>query len=447
MKKLLLSLSLFSIGFAANAQWVAQASGFTDVNRGIDEIHVIDANTVWCTAYDGVTTSNNVQEFTKTIDGGTTWVPGLIDIGDTTLKIGNLTAVNGTTAWVSAFDNSLGLGGVWNTTDSGVTWTQQNTTAFTGATSWCDGVHFFDANNGVAFGDPASSSANDLEAYRTTDGGATWTSLAAAMTNIIPGDFGYAGSFAAVGNAMWITTAKGKVYRTLDKGATWTRLNSPIADFGGGDTATSSGRLYFSDANNGILIGNTLSGTTITARKLYKTTDGGSTWSAGVAYTQPYNYNICYVPGTTMLVGTGVASSVYSSALSLDNGTTWTVIESGTQRTTVGFASTTTGWAGGFNSDAFTGGIFKFSGNLANQQFANNSFKVYPNPSSSFVTISSEQLDSFKLKVTDLTGKVMLTQEFSGIENTVDVSSFATGLYFFEINSGSKSETIKIMKN
>jgi hypothetical protein len=446
MKKLLLSLSLFITGFSSNAQWVEQGTGFANASRGIDEIHIVDANTVWCLAYDGVTPTNNIQEFTRTTDGGASWTAGNINLGDSTLKIGNLVAINATTAWVSAFDNTNGQGGGWKTTDGGVTWTQQ-TIGFTGATSWCDGVHFFDANVGIAFGDPATASATTLEMYRTTDGGNTWTAVTTPA--ITSGDFGYAGSFATSGNAMWIGTAKGKIYRTLDKGATWTKLNSPIADFGGGDTATSGGSLYFSDANNGILIGRTLSGTTITGRKLYKTTNGGTTWSAAVTYTQPYNGNLAYVPGTTILVGTGVSGTTYSSAMSTDNATTWTLIDSGTQRTSISFLNTTTGWAGGF-SDAdplVVKGIFKYTGSLANQQFTSNGFKIYPNPSNGIVNITAEQLNDYKVRVTDITGKTMLTKEYNGIENTLDISSFANGLYFFEINSGNKSETIKIMKN
>jgi len=53
-----------------------------------------------------------------------------------------LTAVSATNAWVSAFNTTTGGGGVWNTTDGGATWNQQNATGFTGASSWCDGVHF-----------------------------------------------------------------------------------------------------------------------------------------------------------------------------------------------------------------------------------------------------------------------------------------------------------------
>ncbi len=452
MKKLLLSLSLLTVAYT-NAQFVEQSTGFTTPSRGVSDIFILDANTVWGLAYDGTPSSTAVvQEFTKTIDGGQTWTPGFIDIGDPTISINDLSPVDVNNAWVSVVNASDGTGsGIWKTSDGGDSWEQQNAAGYTTSGSFVDGVHFFDANVGVSFGDPAPVPTT-FEIYRTTDGGANWTSV--TSPTITSGDYGYNSGFTYFGDNIWFGTARGKIYRSTNQGATWTKINSPITDFGGSLTAA-SGKMYFSDANNGILIGNTLSGitagSTITARKLYKTTNGGTTWTAGVVYTQPYTYNISYIPGTTRLVGNGVtgtgASAVQSTGYSDDNGTTWTEYDNGTQRTSIAFLNANLGWAGGFNTDEVTGGIFKFTGQLGTHSFANKAFKVYPNPATSVVSISSELLDTYNVKVTDITGKVMLAKDFSGVENTVDVANFAAGVYFFQVNSGDKSETIKIIKN
>ena len=85
MKKLLLALSLIALYSTINAQWISQETDFTVANRGLSEIHIIDANTVWALAYDGApltnthTTADNIQEFTRTLDGGATWNKGNID--------------------------------------------------------------------------------------------------------------------------------------------------------------------------------------------------------------------------------------------------------------------------------------------------------------------------------------------------------------------------------
>lgn len=451
MKKLLLSFSLLSITFV-NAQWVEQSSGFSVASRGISDLSIIDANTVWGLAYDGTPSSTAVvQEFTKTLDGGATWNSGTIDVGDTTLGINDLSLVSASTAWVSA-TASTGGGVIWKTSDGGSTWTQQNASGYTNAASFLDGVHFFDANVGVSFGDPAPVPTT-FEIYRTVNGGTTWTSVSSPA--ITAGDYGYNSGFTFAGNNIWFGTAKGKIYRSTDMGATWVKYSSPIADFGAQSTTTSSGRMYFSDANNGILIGVTIAGVapnqTFTY-KLYKTTNGGANWTAGVAYTQPYTYNLCYIPGTTILVGNGATTgtpSVQSTGYSLDNGTNWTQYDSGTQRTSIAFFSPNLGWSGGFsNADPLAPtGVFKFTGTLATQNFETSKFKVFPNPATSTVSISKANVDAYQLAVTDLTGKVVMTKSLNGIENTIDISTLSSGAYFFELSTDNKKEVIKILKN
>jgi photosystem II stability/assembly factor-like uncharacterized protein len=446
MKKTLLSITLFCFALISSAQsWVSQATGFTNPARDIQGIQIVDANTVWALAGDGSGVGTNVQEFTRTLDGGATWIPGTINLGDNTLKIGNLCAISATTAWVSAFDNTNGLGGVWKTTDGGQTWVAQNTTAFTTAgSSWCDGVHFFDENNGLAYGDPVGS---NFEIYTTSDGGATWTAVPAGTTtnpNAVTNEWGYAGSFAYAGNSFWFTTSKGKIYRTTDMGLHWTKLNSPLSDFGGGVTTTNFGTLYFSDNNTGMILGTKDTASTF---KIYTTTNGGTNWATGVVYSG--FLNLCYIPNTTTLISTSDSTTLGTgSAYSMDNGATWTPIDADIAHGVPAFLNPTTGWCGGINQSATTDGIFKFNGNLANQMFeTTDGFKVYPNPAHQFVTISSKEVDSFQLTVTDITGKVLLNNSFTGVENSIDTSNFMDGIYFFTMRSDSKTQTIKIVKN
>ena len=436
MKKSLLFLSLIASFTTINAQWTSQATGFTDPFRGLTEIRIVDANNVWAVAYDGSGGGLDIQEFTRTTDGGAAWTPGLIDVGNPALGISNISPVSGTTAWAGAYNAVDGLGGVFKTEDGGVSWTPQNTAGFTTVgVSWFNVVHFFDANVGITMGDPEGG---EYEIYKTIDGGATWTRLAgASLPNPLGGEYGYNGGYAAVGDTLWFTTNKGRLLRTTDRGVTWAAYQAPLTDFG---SAAQSGAVDFSTASNGYLL--KTAGTTYT---YYTTTNGGQTWSAAAPFTGTRRI-ISYIPGTTTLVATSQAAPIGTS-VSTDNGTTWTDVEGAEQRGANAFLNATTGWAAGFSTDELTDGVFKLTGPLGINDLTATKFKVYPNPATSTITISAVDADSFKLSVTDLSGKVVMTKSLNGIENTLDISSLSTGAYFFELTSDNKKEVIKILKN
>lgn len=449
MKKTLLLSAFLAVSGAMNAQWVEQNTNFFNFQEGVEDIVVLDANTVWGLGYDGAEDRpNNHQEFTRTANGGTTWIAGSVALGNTELKMTNISAVSATTAWVGAVTDDGG-GGVWKTTDGGTVWSQQNSTAYTTPEdSFFNVVHFFDANTGITQGDPINGA---FELYRTTNGGNTWTAIASPAP--AAAEYGYNGGNVGAGNSFWFVTNQGKLYRTTDTGLTWTKLTTPITDFG---SAAAGGRLYFSDNNNGIIIGTV--GTTST---LYKTSNGGNTWTTAGAYTAPYS-SMSYIPGTTILVGTGRSGAgtaaspyIFYSGHSSDNGSTWTIIESTTQgqanvqqKTAIQFANPTTGWAGGFVDGDLAGGIFKYTGPSLSVNSITNKVKVavYPNPANDVLNIKGESIS--KVVAFDILGKQVANQDFSAQnEVSVNVSSLRTGMYILQItNDLGATETIKFAK-
>ncbi len=442
MKKLLLLITFLFFGKSLQAQsWITQSTGFTAASRGLNDIKIVDANTVWALAYDGTTAATTVQEFTKTTNGGTTWTPGTINVGNTTNLITNISPISATTAWVGSVNSTAGLGGVFKTSDGGATWVAQNATAYTATGAYFDSVHFFDANNGITIGDPVGG---EFEVYKTTDGGTTWTQVpAASLPNPLTNEASYTGGYAAVGPNLWFTTSSGRLYRTPDMGTTWTVSQAPLTDFGG---AAQSGAIDFSTPTNGCLL--KTAGTVIS---FYTTTDGGTTWSAASTFSGGYNRLLSYIPGTNTIVATGqnaTAPSVAGSSYSTNNGTSFTSIDTGTQRGFNVFLNPTTGWSAGFNTSSTAGGIFKFSGNLANETFSKeNNFKLSPNPTNGDITINSFD-DSYSLQVINITGKVLLEKSFNGVENSISIASLSSGVYFFKLSTSDlATKTIKIIKN
>ncbi len=466
MKKLLLTFSLIALTSTINAQWISQGTGFAATSRGLSQVTALDANIVWALAYDGSGLGENIQEFTRTTDGGSTWTAGTIDVGDTTLEINNISPVSATTAWASAIinigtptapDDNDGIGTIVKTTDGGATWTPQLTNGFqTVGSSFLNGVYFWNENVGVAYGDPEGT---EYEIWRTTDGGANWTRVSGnKIDNPLTGEFGYNSTPIAAGGTLWFPTNKGRLFRTTDQGATWTAAQVPgLTDFSGIDATTGNGTradAYFSDANTGLLLKTVIGGTTTThtyTRTFRTTSNGGSTWGASATFTGT-RFILNYIPGTTTIVATSQSAPVGTS-MSTNNGATWTNLEPAgiDQRGASSFVNASTGWCAGFSDGDPLGttGIFKLSGPLGIDNAATVAkFKVYPNPTTSNVTIAANlDVDSFNLSVTDLTGKILMTKSLNGIENTVDISNLSSGAYFFELSSNTKKEVVKILKN
>jgi photosystem II stability/assembly factor-like uncharacterized protein len=456
MKKLFFLVAILSINNNVDAQWISQATGFIYPTRGINEIKIVDANTVWARAYDGETPENYTPEFTRTIDGGKTWVPGVFNISKINYRVNNISPVSGTTAWLSAIENRTPTpGGVWKTTNGGLTWVQKNVTAYKNKSSYLNGVHFFDENIGISYGDPIPPD-NSYEIYKTIDGGETWTAIPASATPAPEsGEFGYNSieTNTAAGGNFWIGTNKGNILRSKDMGSTWTKLKSPITDF---SATAESGILKFSDNNNGVIFAQkTVAG--VTTLTLYKTIDDGETWSNGEVLTIPYN-SFSYIPATSKIVGVGfegdITNRIFYTGLSNDNGSTWTVIESGdfnTQKTVVSFLNENTGWAGGFNQSATAGGIFKFNSQPLSVASFNTSstFSVSPIPTTGNIKLSSAKSTIGKVTIHNVLGKEVFNNKFSNLNNEVniDLSGIDKGIYFLKATAQSGAvETIKVIK-
>jgi hypothetical protein len=442
MKRILLSITALLVSSTAFSQfWGTQNTGFATASRGISGMEVYDANTVWAFGFDGISTVTNVQEFTKTSNGGTTWTTGTINVGNPDLKITNISGVSATTAWVGAFDDIDGLGGVWKTSDGGATWTNQLLLTTAGQ-SWTNYVHFFDANNGVAGGDPESA---EFEVYTTSNGGTTWTRVPAAnIPNPLANEYGYNSGYYAVGNNMFFYTGKGRIYKSTDKGLNWTVLatNSIISDFG---SATINGNMAWSDANTGMIFRKTFSSAGAPlALTLHRTTDGGASWTSitftGITAANKIN-DITYVPGTTILVAT---SSAGGSWKSINNGTTWTALDTGVQHLDVKCFNASTCYSGGFNTSATVGGMFKSTQVLATSEVASAAkhSSIYPNPTKGEINIKTDK----KIKTTavlDFSGKAVMKTDAA----KPDISSLPKGTYLIQIEfTDGTSTTEKVIK-
>ncbi|MFB3386209.1 T9SS type A sorting domain-containing protein [Flavobacterium sp. LAR06] len=75
-----------------------------------------------------------------------------------------------------------------------------------------------------------------------------------------------------------------------------------------------------------------------------------------------------------------------------------------------------------------------------------NSLKLYPNPTTDFVTIELNTLDNAKLKILDVNGQFILLKELKTTSNTINISHLASGVYLFEISNDNGKTIKKVIK-
>ena len=365
MKKILLSfVAIMALTLAVNAQWIDEASGFSAASHGIRNICPVSSQVLWAAAYDGSGAAAPVQDITKTINGGTLWTPHTIP-GITNLDIANIVAVDDMKAWTCMYPPAATTTGqgIYKTTDGGVTWTHQASALFTNASSFADFVYFWDQNLGYCVGDPINGK---FEIYTTDDGGTTWTAIPAANSPApVSGEYGVIGYFCVVGDITWFGTNKGRIYKSIDNGHNWTVAQIP------GWTAKYA-QPFFKDN----MIGYAGDRSSTTTGGLAKTTDGGTTWTVATTTGNVFTNDMWYIPGTASTwITSGAAAQATPPATgitySFDDGTTWNDMAStiGTQYLAMAWVNDSTGWAGGFNADATTGGMSKFNSILAQCDF------------------------------------------------------------------------------
>ena len=415
--------------FEPSGEWILQDTTFGIQSTGINYISIADENVVWATAFDGSGSGENIQQFTKTTDGGNSWDSYNIDIGNLNLGISMIHAFDEQTAWLVAYPRGANqTGGIFKTDDGGLNWFRQNSANYDTSSSFANVVYFWDENVGFAQGDPING---EFELYVTENGGDNWTQVPGNnIPNPLGGEYGYTRQIEVVGNNVWFTTNKGRIYKSSDKGNNWDVFQSPITDFG---SAEVNGDISFGDAQNGILIDNSVN--------VYRTENGGETWFEITTSGPVYTSGLCYIEGTNTVFSTGNGSS-----FSLDGGYSWTPIDNAVHLF-VDFLNEELGWSGAWTQvvgASSSGGIWKWEDfSLGNNEAAEDfEIEYYPNPTSNFVNFTYQ--GDLSISVYDILGRRIIETN----EKFIDLSDYNKGLYLFKINDyyNQKFKLIRIIK-
>ena len=295
------------LSMMAAPRWTMQTSGVTARLRGAS---AVGERVAWASGADSTVL--------RTVDGGTTWQK--LTVTSDALDFRDVDAVDAQTAYVLSIGNGP-ASRIYKTTDAGKTWIQQFKNE--DPKVFLDAMTFWDANNGIAFGDSVNG---QFYILTTADGGHSWsrvpqTALPPALEN--EGAFAASGTNIAVfgKSHAWIGTgaaAKSRVLHTSDRGRTWQIADTPLA------SGASAGifSIAFRDAKHGVIAGGDYRKEQEAVDNLAMTSDGGLTWTL-VKGLSGFRSVVAYVPGTKTLIAIGPSGGDYS----VDDGRTWTTIE------------------------------------------------------------------------------------------------------------------------
>jgi len=262
----------------------------------------------------------------RSTDGGLNWTQTLVGLGALPAN------------WnVSFFDNQLGAivgqgGFIFKTTDGGLTWAMLNNGI--GGVEFRD-LEMFDDSAGLAVGD-------DGYFLRTANGGTRWETGRLQVTGVVVGRNENLQAVSIVDANFAVAAGfDGVVYKTSDRGMTWQSIgypNLPGEYFISGVKFVSRDVGYVVGSRPGI------------AQGLFRTTDGGGTWTP---IFPNGGYSIDFTDANHGWV-VGVSGFGYRTT---DGGTTWEQMLLPNQGSTptilkIDFINENVGWAVGWDGYA-----------------------------------------------------------------------------------------------
>ena len=440
MKHVVLFSSLL-LAHVLQGQWQNLGSGVANTPRKIFSISAVDENILWAVAYDP--SGAAAYDFTVTQDGGIVWNAGILP-SQGNYYPGQIHAVDGQTAWALLINTpQQDRVKILRTTDGGSTWQdlpgEFNTPGYGLA---C--LHFFNANEGIAFGSPGTGDplVDSLRIYRTSDGGTNWSRISAASLPAPATDEGqwvYGDNrYEAKGDTLWFCTRAGRVFRTTDQGLTWQAFNTGLI---GSLNFPGLASVAFENNLRGIV-------TSYAPSQAARTQDGGETWTLlSIPASLPAG-DIEHIPGTasTYFVNEGYLNPSNATSpylITHDSGDTWQSVTFTPALPVIKFLSPTVGFGGGNITSPTQGGIYKWvGGGVGINEAADDAAQllVFPNPNEGNFTVLVDPRSSLvRIDVMDAVGRTVITQQQAANTGRINVQAeglLVPGLYIVRSDDG-----------
>jgi len=348
----------------------------------------------------------------KSLDNGITW--SLINNG-LPYPIIRAIAIKGSKVFIG--DNSSApfdsLGGIFVSNDTGSTWIRvyrQNPDP--------SGISFLTVHDSTIYAGIGSSGI-----HKSIDDGLHWIPLADSIPS------GAETLRMVVKDSLLIAGTSGSgIYTSIDNGTNWATSNNGLGTQYIYDLAVNNNDVFAGILDGGAFI----------------SSDNCSNWTAinnGIPNNSSMGNFVFY---SNRIYTTTSCRGVF---LSINNGQNWTAVNQGLSDTcmlslcimgnTI-FAGTGTG--------VFKRPLSEMTG--ISEIISENNISVYPNPSSTTLTISTPfQSANAELSIMNIQGHILLKQALTQGKAVVDVSGFAKGMYFVKVNGDRRVEINKFIKN
>lgn len=233
---------------------------------------------------------------------------------------------------------------IYKTTNGGAHW--ELMTVNGEANGFWDAIDFWDAQNGVIFGDPVNG---QFQVLITHDGGKTWKNSAQDLSQLTA--LANEGAFAASGTCIsvsgkkdvWFATGgaeKTRVFHSADRGMTWSFAETAIA---AGAPPKGLFSVAFSDTQYGFAVGGDYQKAKAEGLNAVLSQDGGKSWNAASALPVGFLSVVIAVPGQEK---TFVVGGLAGSGVTKDGGKSWEILGE-MPLNAIGFADALHGWAVG----------------------------------------------------------------------------------------------------
>lgn len=306
MKKIFFLLLL--VPFISPAQNYVLTELTTGTKTSMRGLSIVSNQVAWVSGSNGYVG--------KSLDGGNTW-QWLQPKGYEKLDFRDIEAFDENKAIIV---NAGSPAYILLTTDGGKSW--QEVYKNIDSAIFLDGMDFWDAKQGIIFGDPIN---NKMQLLKTTDGGLSWQDISNNLKeNLAIGEAGFAASGTTIrtgsNGKVWVATggAKSRIFYSGNYGKSWKVYNCPILQ---GESSTGPFSIAFYKDKKGIVVGGNYLKDKESINNVLLTNNGGKSWFKPKIPVNGYRSAVAYITAQLCF-----ATGSSGTDVSTDGGQNWTNI-------------------------------------------------------------------------------------------------------------------------